>query len=107
MNYEDALREWGARRIEAANNRRNRTDTEIDRSTVVVQMNFNEGYSCCGGFDPDCYCSFAESPSADIIITGYDALYRSYNAYIPSWDFSFATILKEIVTAGGGTVTET
>lgn len=98
MKYEDALREWGARRLEENGY------GDVDRNSVVVNMEFNEGYACCGGRDPDCYCSFAESPSAEVVITGNAFHMKSARCTISSWSFDFATILKEIVEAGGGSV---
>lgn len=104
MKYEDALREWGARKIEGYNGDR----VKIDRSTVVVDMEFDEGYACCGGRDPDCYCSFAESPSANVSITGRESVQsrKAYSASIDHYSFDFATILGEIVEASGGAVTQ-
>lgn len=101
MKYEEALREWGARRIE-----QNYNKIVIDRSTVVVEMEFEPGYSCCGGRDPDCYCSFAESPSADVVVVGrQESSNKTYRISIGQYEFDFAAILREIVDAGGGEVT--
>jgi len=97
MQYEEALREWGARKLEAYS----RKGVEVTRSSVDVAMNFNEGYACCGGSDPDCYCSFAESPSADVIITGYSSKGTRLTYSICASDFDFASILGEIVEAAG------
>lgn len=104
MKYEDALREWGARKIEAANWA---LTEKIERSTVKVEMEFNEGYACCGGSDPNCYCSFAESPSATVSITGRTATTsrKVLTASIDCDSFDFATVLREIVDASGGAVT--
>lgn len=102
MNYEDALREWGARNLEKDNK-----GLVIDRSTVQVDMEFDPGYACCGGRDPDCYCSFAESPSADVTITGRREGVKKGQTFtyrIGCYEFDFATILKEIIIAGGGTL---
>lgn len=95
MNYEEALKEWGARKLEKIYN-----GILVGRETVKVSMEFDEGYACCGGRDPYCYCSFAESPRAYVEITS-----GKYKCSIDSWEFNFAGILKEIVEAGGGTVT--
>ena len=105
MKYEDALQEWGARKIETANWA---LTEKIDRSTVKVEMEFDEGYACCGGRDPDCYCSFAESPSANVSITGRTSASsrKVYSAEIDHYSFDFATVLREIVEASGGAVTE-
>lgn len=98
MKYDDALKEWGALRLEG--NRK----IQVLRQTVKVEMDFDEGFACCGGTDPDCYCSLAESPTANVQITGVDDKGRTITVSISSYEFDFATILREIVEAGGGTV---
>lgn len=91
MPYEDALREWGARKLEEAGH------TNVDRSIVNVEMDFNQGYHCgCGG-DPNCYCSFEEAPSANISISSGRA-----SITIDHYSFDFASVLGEIVAVGGG-----
>lgn len=99
MMYEDALKVWGAQRLREANFRVD--PSKIDTEKVVVEMQFDEGYACCGGYDPNCYCSFAESPSANVVISC-----GQYRTEISTDDFDFATILGEIVAAGNGTLTE-
>ena len=69
---------------------------------ITVRMNFDEGYACCGGTNDGCYCSFAESPSADVRISDVNGLYVT----IDHDDFDFAKILGEIIEAGGGTVSK-
>lgn len=106
MKYEDALREWGARKIETRHN------VTIDRETVKVQMEVDEGYSCCGGYNEDCYCSMATSATCSVTITGTvlcDVVTkrrraRVFSEYISHYDWDFTTILGEIVEASGGTV---
>ena len=105
MQYEDALRLWGATKLAS---RYNVPLNELDPDLVKIEMIFDEGYQCCGGRDPDCYCSFAESPSADVLITyrGTAGPIDRQSAYrISSYDFNFVDILGEIVAAGGGTLT--
>lgn len=102
MNYEDALREWGARKLQEVYYGEK---ISIVRKSVKVDLEFKEGYACCGGRDPDCYCSFAESPSADIEINGVDVRGRRYRTEIDHWSFDFASVLQQIVEAGGGTIT--
>lgn len=105
MNYEDALKEWGAIRLQQSYY--GTKGIEIDRKSVVVEMNFNPGYDCCGGKDPDCYCSFAESPSANVIIKGFGIRpKRNFSITIDADEFNFINILSEIVNAAGGTVTD-
>lgn len=105
MNYEEALKVWGANKLEEWIQPSTKSKTSIVLESVKVDLEFDEGYACCGGRDPDCYCSFAESPSANVEINGVDDRGERHNRKISHWDFDFATILKEIVEAGGGTVT--
>lgn len=105
-NYNDALEAWGAKRLASTYV----IDTaQIKPGTVKVEMVFEEGYTCCGGGNPDCYCSLAESPSANVLITahmfdGTDGLVRHIRTEIPATEFDFASVLKEIVEAGDGIV---
>lgn len=110
MQYEEALREWGARRIEA----HFRDKPVIDRDTVKVDMEFDEGDVCCGGTDPDCYCSLATSPSAKVVISASGLRgwasgkqYQTYRVSIDHSEFDFCTILAEIVESGHGTLHKT
>lgn len=98
MKYEDALKEWGAQKLESTYR------LKVDRKTVRVEMTFKEGYACCGGRDPDCYCSFAESPSASVEVSAAVGG-RMYRYEIDHWSFNFTEVLREIVAAGGGTIT--
>ena len=101
MSYEDALKAWGARKLYGTPRK---NPVTIDLNTVSVSMNFDEGYACCGGRDPDCYCSFAESPSADVTVSGRGDDGREYTYKIEHYSFDFAEILGEIVEAGGGVI---
>ena len=62
--YNEALQLWGLARL-----KKRYPNAKFVESTVTVEMNFNEGYACCGGSDPDCYCSYAESPSSDVTVS--------------------------------------
>lgn len=104
MKYEEALRAWGKIRLEAAYNTPKKT-TVIDANTVEITMDFKEGYACCGGTDPQCYCSFFESPSANVAISGRDTNGDHFYTSINMQDFDFSTVLKEIVEAGDGSIT--
>ena len=97
MKYDDALKAWGAIRLEREH--RHGYGGHIDRSTVDVQMNFSEGNPCCGGTNPDCYCSMAESPRAEVVITGRNRSGWRYTTTISLEDFDFTKILGEIVNA--------
>ena len=101
MKYDQALKHWGRNRLKYLL----RKNEYINADDVNVAMNFNEGYMCCNGRDPDCYCSFAESPSANVLITSRSNKGRSLSTEISYEDFDFAEILKEIVLAADGVVT--
>lgn len=94
MKYEQALKVWGAKRL--SNSHRT-----VNPDTVSVTMEFNEGYACCSGRDPDCYCSYAESPSAHVVISS-----GKHKEEIDVEDFNFVEILGEIVKAADGVLTE-
>lgn len=94
MQFEKALKIWGAERLST------KTHT-VNPDTVTVETEFNQGYACCGGTDPNCYCSYAESPSAYVVITS-----GKLRDTISVEDFDFAEILGEIVKAGNGHLTE-
>lgn len=100
MQYEDALRKWGKAKLEEYHG-----GGEIQEATVEVKMEFDEGYACCGGSDPDCYCSLAESPSANVLITGNRMTGGLARREISHYEFDFVTILKELVTTAEGNIT--
>lgn len=99
MNYESALKLWGKIKLDAYNG-----VSDTDASSVIVRMSFNEGYTCCGGSNPDCYCSFAESPSARVVIEGWTESGRSVSYDMDYDEFDFATVLKEICEAADGSI---
>lgn len=103
MQFEDALRAWGAARLAGVRQSSFYWDPlapSVSIPDITVQFDFNGGFACCGGSDPLCYCSYAESPSAHVRISD-----GRYEVSIPSDEFDFATVLGEIVAAGGGGVT--
>ena len=95
MNYEDALKAWGLTKLKEWY-----PNDKINPDDVVVRMNFNPGYACCGGSDPLCYCSFAESPSAEVRVEAWP---RSWVMSVENFDF--ATVLKEICDVADGVIT--
>jgi hypothetical protein len=109
-DYETALRLWGEKRLRA--NYWNDIPEDAEIYDVGVEMEFDEGYDCCGGTDPLCYCSLAESPRADVVITGKykKTHYGAEKEFVAvdkrsADDFDFVTVLNEILEAGGGTIT--
>lgn len=102
MKYEDALKVWGANKVVERNNIHL---NDIDVNSVSVSFYFNEGYNCCGGSDPLCYCSFAESPSASVRVEAKN-VGSSQDSRIFSWtqdveDFSFTEVLRELCEIDG------
>jgi len=101
MKYEEALQLWGAKKLSEVYPR-----LAIDSATVHVGMQFDKGYVCCGGRDPDCYCSRAESPSASVRITAWTRdMSRQASVDIDAEDFDFATVLSEIIAVSDGALT--
>lgn len=94
MQYEKALKVWGAQRL--SNSRKT-----VSPDDVRVEMEFDEGYACCGGTNEGCYCSYAYPPSANVVITA-----GNLKSTIDVDDFDFAEILGEIVKAADGMITE-
>lgn len=107
MKYDEALQEWGKIHL-----RQSYRNCDLSAESVVVRMEFEEGYFCCNGTNPLCYCSFAESPSANVRIEGSCTSYKNYKTHkahvlstcIPAEDFDFVAVLKEICEAGKGHV---
>lgn len=111
MRYDEAVKVWGAHRLATARaagwTRRTCKEPAIDPATVIVRFDFDEGFACCGGSDPDCYCSFAQSPSAEVFIEGLCRVCDTTHAHgIDVQDFNFVDVLKEIVDVGNGVITE-
>lgn len=101
--YEEALRKWGERKLHTSG--RGPWGAEADSfDLVTVSTYFNEGYACCGGADPLCYCSFYESPSASVEVRGLGHLegvqMGEWQYRINLEDFDFVTFLAEVLEAG-------
>jgi hypothetical protein len=106
MKYDDALKAWGALKLRAYRSEY----VELEFEAVTVTMEFSEGFACCGGSNPGCYCSLVEAPKAEVSILGLvkapaeGSPYRTLSREISLEDFDFASVLKEICEAGGGVV---
>lgn len=104
MHYERALKIWGAKKLAESN----KGVTEILLNSVKVEMDFDEGFSCCGGRDPGCYCSYAQSPSANVVVTGKGTTTGGKSIEvrytIDADSFNFVEILKELVDIGEGKI---
>lgn len=80
MKYEEALKKWGAEKAKIE-----------DWESVSVDFEMDQGYACCGGRDPDCYCSFAESPSFYVEVkVGRKTVYQD------SIHYDMADFLKQL-----------
>lgn len=100
MKYDDALKAWGILKLTEFRK------VDIDPDTVTVSMFFDEGYSCCGGTNEGCYCSYAYGPSAEVRVQGYEkGTYYPVRWDLPYDSFDFSTVLKEICEAANGAVT--
>ena len=107
MDYQDALREWGARRLEADDAAKRALDRarglpplsmmepcSVDRSTVRVHMEFVPEDIIGSSMDTAAECS--------VRITGYSN--QEHWVEIDVEKFDFVEVLGEIVAAGGGRI---
>lgn len=101
MKYDEALKLWGAMKI-AQNYRLSVEQVKIDTVTVIFE--FDEGFECCNGFDPECYCSMATAPSAGVVIWADTDLHGSLKWVLDVSSFDFIEVLNELVTLGGGRI---
>lgn len=85
MNYDEALEEWGRRKILEVYPKHNKN------KVVSVSFELDEGYACCGGQNPECYCSFAESPYAFVLISS-----GGHEVRIGSYAFDIASMVMEL-----------
>lgn len=99
MKYDEALQLWGASKLVTYS--RSALE-EVSLPSVSVKFDFNEGYACCGGRDPNCYCSFYESPSSDVLVEGRTLSGEVLTYRMDAEDFDFALVLAEIVAFGRG-----
>lgn len=99
MHYEEALKAWATQRMLAC-----RPDLagKIDLSTITADVEIEPGYNCCGGSDPNCYCSFATSPSLEVTVGARRLTGRGYEAVVIGSDFDFTSFLREVLEVGEG-----
>ena len=83
MNYQEALKRWGAYKV----------GTE-DWESIEVEFDFDSGWACCGGSDPDCYCSFAESASMQIVVYQNEKVNKYYNRRVVYSEISKSSLKK-------------
>lgn len=86
------------RRVRAVVQKRIGSFGTVDPDAEVhITESFSEGYACCGGRDPDCYCSFVEPASHEVIVAAgqYSTTYYS-DKYGPSATVSFLNDLMEV-----------
>lgn len=108
MKYEEALKRWGQAQLtraydHSAYDKRYKAP-DFDLNSITVDMVFNEGYACCGNNpEPDCYCSRAESPSANMVIEGIDKVSGHVRSYkISADEFDFTRVLGELIDVADG-----
>lgn len=110
MKYEEAIKAWGTMKLREQLSRLNRIE-KIEN--VKVEFKFDEGNPCCAGLDPNCYCSLAEDPNAEILITGNGirksgtqcSLSRGISLNTGLFGnniISFADLIKELCEVGKG-----
>jgi hypothetical protein len=67
MKYEEALKRWGASQINMPK--------DATWKDVSVTFDWDEGFACCGGTNPGCYCSYARSPSFEVSVSCFGIIY--------------------------------
>ena len=97
ISYEEASRRWGIEKL----NTYPALLKKVDKDSVTVDFEMDPGYNCCGGSDPDCYCSFAESPqmTAKISYRGLGKT-RGPKPSITITYIDFAETLREMFELG-------
>lgn len=90
MKYEEAVKLWAAKRL---------PDMKPD-DIASVEFEYDEGYACCGGSDPLCYCSYAESPSFNAV--AYLKSGGRQKIYVDSSPWDLDVILRELFAISEG-----
>lgn len=94
---DEALQEWGRRKLKERY-------PGVEHHIVNVDVEIDPGYQCCGGSDPHCYCSYAESPSIQVEIRGFYGKRdvprhkMQVNSITTSeYNYNFPALIREIV----------
>jgi hypothetical protein len=90
--YDEAVRKWGVTRLSGYRNIKGK----FDETSVTVDFELDSGFNCCGGSDPDCYCSMAESPSMKAYIS-YKGIGKFKPGKIEISYIDFAETLREML----------
>jgi len=61
--YEEISRRWALSKLSPL------LREKVSEESVTVDFVLDEGYNCCGGTDPNCYCSLATSPQMTAVIS--------------------------------------
>jgi hypothetical protein len=104
LTAEEAIERWARQKLES------RYKYNFDKVTAEFEM--DPGYACCGGTDPNCYCSFQESPSFDVLINGHYTETRTRKSKVTetnrtvqmredlTWGNTLQGLFAEILAAG-------
>lgn len=104
MQYQTALAIWGLKTLKALGIVT--SNATLSTHVIKVSTEINQGYSCCGGSDPDCYCSLAESPSLVALISCTPmGSAKATTTQEVAIDSDFTSFLGEVLKATEGTIT--
>jgi len=98
MDYEDALRLWGASKLaDQAKAYGNRKERIIDLNTVTVQIEFDPGYYDGYEYETDDATCHVMVRGTGYRADGVDRIPSSYTYMIESSTFIFTDFLKEVL----------
>lgn len=98
LTYDEAITEWGYRRL-----RQRYPKGQFERDSIAVSYEWDEGYQCCGGNDPYCCCSLAESPYNYVCVTAKRTdLKQPKVATIVDRYVEFDELVRELYAIGAG-----
>jgi hypothetical protein len=77
-------------------------EREFNEALVHARIDIenHEGYKCCGGTDPNCHCSFAESDWQTFDLVGFRANGTYVTKQIGDKYTSFNEVLGNILAVG-------